>query len=135
MTPPWFQPTWALLLAFCNGLLLLEIPLISSWSLVMLLVKAPSVSMILALSSAFIVLFFSSFDMRSCKRRETARQNSDGSVHKSQVCSVFTLKTLSGSRCCLFFLFVFFNNYSFNITAEEAKCCWKISLNVSLVGS
>lgn len=59
--------TWALLLAVRSGLLLLEIPFISSCSLVMLLVNMPKVSMILALSSAFIALFFSSLDIRSCR--------------------------------------------------------------------
>lgn len=62
--------TSALLLAVRNGLVLLEIPFISSCSLVMLLVNMPRVSMILALSSAFIALFFSSLDIRSCRGQE-----------------------------------------------------------------
>lgn len=61
--------TWALLLDARSGLLLPEIPFISSCSLVMLLVNIPKVSMILALSSAFIDLFFSSLDIRSWRGR------------------------------------------------------------------
>lgn len=64
--------TWALLLATRSGLLL-EIPFISSCSLVMLLLNMAKVSMILDLS--FWTLFFSSLDIRSCKNTRKLHQS------------------------------------------------------------
>lgn len=57
--------TWALLLSVVLRTFALDSPFISSWSLVMLLVRVVRVCMIRALSSAFMDLFFSSLDISS----------------------------------------------------------------------
>lgn len=57
--------TWALLLSVVLRAFELDSPFISSWSLVMLLVRVVRVCMIRALSSTFMDLFFSSLDISS----------------------------------------------------------------------